>query len=304
MVSKHPQGTYLPFTGVSRVLMNTKDQIWIADKYRSIFEASSSINLNDLFSGSPGKVVRIEDEKRIYYFSIGQSNSKLCFYLKQEKPKLITHLKHILKNRKFYYFRTRHELELLRMYKAQGVPVVEPVAWGEQSIFGIPIRGFLVQLEVQGKEFTDLVKKATTYERTKLIRAYGKFVADLHSKGLISSVARVTDLICTSPLDGPQQSVTLVVIDRESGLLQVEPYTIETVSAALASTLIRFFIYIGPPSNRDVKLFLSAYLRNLSVIDRPSFRSIYLATSAMFEKMSAKYRARMNTDHYNASEAE
>jgi hypothetical protein len=67
----------MPGKDINRVLMNTKNQIWIADKYKGLFDASSSININDLFSGNPGKIVRIEDEKKIYYFGIQQANASL-----------------------------------------------------------------------------------------------------------------------------------------------------------------------------------------------------------------------------------
>ena len=267
-----------------------QDHFWIDEKYLDIFNSASLNDSENFYTDGVGQLIRAESEKSIRYFKIDSNGTSIGFYIKKEKPSLLSHIKYFLKTKTFYKLNTRHELDLIRLYQSQGISVVEPVALGEQYILGIPIRGFLIQREVVGKEFIDSIKEGTAEERMKLIKAYGKFVADLHSKGLISTVPRATDLICSSSLDIEWQNITLVAIDREKGPLQLEPYSIEKVGFALSSILVRFVIYIDVPSTNEVKCFLRSYLKYLGIDPKPSLREIIFVTKNNFDIMMDKYR--------------
>lgn len=274
-----------------------KDTFWIDDKYLDIFTGASLGDSKVFYNNDVGELIREEPEKKIRYFKIDSNGLNYGFYIKTESPNLLSQIKHLIKKRKFYRLSTRHELDLIRLYQSQGVSVVEPVALSEKYLLGIPIRGFLIQREVVGQELVDLMRGGTSEERIKLVKAYGKFVADLHSKGLISTVPRATDLICTSSLDIKWQNITLVVIDREKGPLQLERFSIDKVGHALSSILVRFIIYIDVPSTKEVLCFLRAYLKYLQVDHKPSLRNIYSITVRNFNIMRSKYRNQIDHDN-------
>ncbi len=99
------------------------------------------------------------------------------------------------------------EVRLLQLLRANGFLAMEPVAWGEQRLLGIPLRGFLVVREVKGEELADLFDRSNGYERQQLMKAFGRLTGRLHAKGFFQPV-RLKDLIHTD--------AGLVLIDRET----------------------------------------------------------------------------------------
>ena len=144
---------------------------------------------------------------------------------------------------------------------------------------GVPVSGFLVQEEVPGQEFTELMKNGSSRERIKLMKAYGKLIADLHSKGIISSVVRVTDLICTSTINKEWDAISLVIIDREKGKLEQEEFTFDSCVYYLSFILKRFFVFIGEPTGKEVCYFLKTYLEHLTVATKPDFRKLFFSVN-------------------------
>jgi len=285
--------------------MIIKNFLWVDEKYEELFKSVSLNNFKKLYNDTSGQLVRDKPEKSIHYFRITEAESINGFYIKKERPNFIFYLrnmvkKYFLKKKNNYGLKIRHELDLIRSYQKQGVSVVEPVAIGEQSVFGIPIRGFLVQKEVAGDEFTGLLKKSSAKERIRLIKTYAKFLAELHSKGLISTITRVTDCICTSSVDIPWQNISLVVIDREKGPLEIETFSLEKAGYALASILIRFFIYIDAPSNREIKYFLKTYIQHIDIPSKPSLKDLFLHTQCNFTKLLKKYKNQIDISHHTS----
>ncbi len=259
--------------------------IWFNRKYNCFFEESSLTEFNKFNDPDLGILIRKEREKTVRYFTLERQGETLGFYIKESRPSLLSHLKYLVKQRRFCKLTTRHELDLLRLYKEQGVSVVDPAVWGEKRFFGIPVSGFLVQREVVGKELTELLIRGDSQERISLLRAYGKFVARQHSAGLLSSVARVTDMICTSQQNRPWDDIVLVVIDRERGPLCSESYSLEKASKSLADILVRFLIYVGVPTTKEICYFLKTYLQNIEIDKKPSFHELFHRSDIQFKSM-------------------
>ena len=270
--------------------MIIKNYLWISEQFNEVLESASLNNSESFYSDKFGHLIRQESEKSIRYFQINHKGAKFGFYVKKEHPTFSSHLKYFLKKRRFCKLNTRHELDLIQLYQRLGVSVVEPVALGEQRVLGIPIRGFIIQKEVVGHEFIDLMKEGSSEERIKLLKAYGKLVGELHSKGLITSIVRVTDLICVSPMDVPWEDIKLMVIDREKGPLKIEQFSSAKAASILASILIRFFIYVDSPSVKEVQCFLRSYLKHLNVNEKIFFREIFLEVKSQFEVLYKKYK--------------
>jgi len=257
------------------------NNFWVDENYKQLFDSASFSKPEDFINKNIGQLVRAEPEKSIRFFEIKQFGKTFGFYLKHDHPKWFTGIKRFIRHQYAYKLAALHELQMIRLYQSQSVSVVIPVAWGEQRICGIPVRGFLIQEQVKGREFTDLAKNGSGAERIKLIRAYGKLVANLHSKGLISSVVRVTDLICTSNVDIKWENITLVIIDREKGKLELEEFSLEKCIVALSSIFLRFNVYIDEPKIKEICYFLKTYLKYLDVEIKPSFRELFWHTNSI-----------------------
>ena len=110
---------------------------------------------------------------------------------------------------------TSREVLLLELFRDQGIPVMNPVAWGEHTVLGWPIRGFILVEEVVGNKFVDVYRGASLRVRRRLFRLYGELVGALHRKGIDSNV-RPEDLICVSDNYANFRNC-FVVIDCERG---------------------------------------------------------------------------------------
>jgi len=253
----------------------SSEHCWIDKHYTELFSSASLIQYTDFVRNELGESIRVEEEKSISSFQINQSGKRYGFYIKVEFPKWYKVIKKILSRRHSHALASSHELQLLKFYKKNNISVVVPVAWGERRVCGIPLAGFLVQEEVQGQEFTQLVKNGSKEERLKLIKAYGKLLAELHSKGILSSAVRVTDLICTSEINVPWHEISLVVIDREKGKLVREKFTFDQCAYSLSFLLKRFYVFIGEPTLKEVCCFLNVYLANLDVTPKPVFKKLF-----------------------------
>ena len=248
---------------------------WIDDNYSDLFNSSSFCCYDDFVRGGFGKLIRVEQEKSITFFDIDQAGLKKGFYLKWEFPKWYKVVKRFLDFKNENKLASLHELQIIQFYLENNLPVVTPVAWGEKRIFGIPVSGFIVQKEVQGVEFTSLMETASRQERMKLMRAYGKLIAELHSKGIISSTVRVTDLICTSSINIKWDEISFVIIDRENGEIEYEKFTFQECVHCLSFILKRFFVFIGEPTSKEICYFLKTYLKYLDIEDKPIFKQLY-----------------------------
>lgn len=99
------------------------------------------------------------------------------------------------------------EVKMLLTLRSAGFAVMEPVAWGEESIGWFKVRGFLLVREVIGKEVTELFDCLSEREKCALMVQVGQLVGRLHAQGFFHPV-RLKDLILTN--------TGLVLIDRET----------------------------------------------------------------------------------------
>jgi hypothetical protein len=184
------------------------------------------------------------------------------FYIKIKKASFGKFCKTALLAGQGFYISTTHEFHLFNLYKKLGFPVVKCVAYGEKLLFNAPVEGFIIQEAVVGEEYTVLFKKSPCMVQRTLISAYGILSARLHLKGLISSIVRVTDLVCTRYSENFHK-VKFVIIDREKGPLEIESITFTKVTDSLASILVRHLIYCGEMKNEYFTMFFDSYFKEL-----------------------------------------
>lgn len=262
---------------------------WVDKQYQKIFQENGLDSFQSFYNCSSGRLVRGGKQKTIKYFSLNNGCRREGFYLKKQHKHLFDHVKALLRGREIPKSDTQHEVKLLAFYKANEIPVVETVAWGEQRCLGIPLRGYIVLQEVKGEEFVNKVRSGTVKERKRLIKAYGRFLGSLHSKGLISSKARVTDVICGSTEPEDWRNYEYVLIDREKGPLEVEEVEFELVSKVLADILVRFVLYIGMPSIKEIVCFLKAYTEMVDIHLNIDWKQLYVYSEKHFKNSMNRY---------------
>ena len=157
---------------------------------------------------------------------------------------------------------TARELMLLELMRQEGIPVMSPVAWGEQRILGCSITGFILVEEVVGREFVDVYRGASLRVRRRLFLLYGGLMGTLHRKGIDSKV-RPQDLICVSD-DYTNFQNCFVVIDRERGQSHVVELSTEQCGSRLGDIWVKGMFLIGLGERSELLAFLSGYLTEVS----------------------------------------
>lgn len=119
-------------------------------------------------------------------------------------------LRHLL--RPLLFFRrpcsmAMRELQMLQALRQAGFPAMEPLAWGERRVLGIPVGGFLVVNEVRGELADRLLSTLSDDGRASFLKEVGALLGKLHAAGFYQPV-RLKDLI--------KSEQGLVLIDRET----------------------------------------------------------------------------------------
>ncbi len=120
------------------------------------------------------------------------------------------------------------EKRLLDRLRAAGFATMEPVAWGEKRICGLPVSGFLVVKEIAGPNVGDLYDDADVVEKQHIMRQAGVLLGQLHAHGFFQPV-RLKDMI--NSRDG------FALIDRETS----KPWPTRFSLTKCASLLARSF---------------------------------------------------------------
>jgi tRNA A-37 threonylcarbamoyl transferase component Bud32 len=123
------------------------------------------------------------------------------------------------------------ELRLVNALAGEGFAVMEPVAWGESTIAGIPQEGFLVVRSIPGRSFAEVYDDSSGANRLAMMGRLGELLGRLHARGFFQHL-RFKDLIET-PCGG------LTIIDRESGRPWARRFSIRGAMTSLARTARR-----------------------------------------------------------------
>ncbi len=174
-------------------------------------------DLNDfdrLMHAEIGDVVVREPFREVRRIDLPDGNRARCLYLKR-----CTHQALRKSLRSWRRFTSPHienvrEYRMVDALRRAGMPVMEPIAWGEQRVLGFPRRGFLLVRGVEGIEVTAILARPDHPNRKPIIEAIGRLLGRLHGCGFYEAV-RPRDLICTTQ-SAQAEATRLVLIDRES----------------------------------------------------------------------------------------
>ena len=156
------------------------------------------------------------------------------------------------------------ELLILELFRDQGIPAMNAVAWGERTVFGWPVRGFILVEEVVGREFVEIYRDASLRSRRRMMWVYGELMGTLHHRGIMSKV-RLCDLIWISQ-DYTTFRKCLVVIDRERGQTRLVDISLKQRGKALADIWVKGCFIIGPGERSELIAFLAGYFAESGIL--------------------------------------
>jgi hypothetical protein len=228
------------------------------------FLASIGISqFQDFVNYSDGKLVSRPSKRHVRTLYLNLDGERRKYFLKQDgfqRPQ------EVLKAWRRYQqpcSDTARELLILKLFRAHGIPVMNPVAWGECSIFGWSLGGFILVEEVVGSEFVEVYGAASLRVRRCLMRVHGELMGTLHDRGIESKV-HPRDLICISQ-DYETFRKCLVVIDRERGCIHHVSLSLKDWGKALAEIWVKGAFTIGRGAPSELLAFLSGYFAALGI---------------------------------------
>lgn len=140
-----------------------------------------------------------------------------------------------------------------------GIPVMRPLAWGEERRYLLPVKGFLLVEGVKGTDLASLYSSSTSSERLLLMEGFGRFVGRLHRKGFFQAV-RLKDVFC----EYIDNKYSFVLIDRETSKpwasIFLKHRCINSLARAYRRTLRDGFNF----TIEEIKGFINNYLNEIN----------------------------------------
>jgi lipopolysaccharide kinase (Kdo/WaaP) family protein len=211
----------------------------------------------DFVNYSVGKLVSRPSKRHVRTLYLDIAGEKRKYFLKQAGVQPIQLVLKAWSKFQLPCSDTARELLILELFRAHGIPVMSPVAWGECRVLGWSVRGFILVEEVVGKEFVEVYRDASLRSRRRLMRVHGELMGTLHQKGIESKV-HPRDLICVSQ-DYSTFKKCLVVIDRERGLTRQMNISLKKRAKTLAEIWVKGAFTIGRGERSELLAFLSGY---------------------------------------------
>ncbi len=186
--------------------------------------------------------------------------------------------------------RSIKEFQLITHLKANGFPVMIPVAWGEQRLFGLPIRGVLVVKEIKGIELEDAFLNGNHHERCTLAKQLGEFLGRLNNAGFFH-IIRLKDIIIAASNDEYWDAKSLVLIDREVTKPWPRKFSPEKCCYCLARCYAKFIRAEFTFTPKQFSIFLNAYIKEIKQKWEPTRQELLQKTSKHLKKIlkSARY---------------
>lgn len=211
----------------------------------------------DFVDYSGGKLVSRPSKRHVRTILLDVAGERKKYFLKQDGFQLLRETLKAWRRFQWPCSHTVRELLILQLFRDHEIPVMNPVAWGEQRIFGWSIGGFILVEEVVGKEFVEVYRAASLPRRRRLMWVHGELMGTLHEKGIESKV-HPRDLICISENYESFRNC-LVVIDRERGSTHSVRLSVKDRGEMLAEIWVKGAFTIGRGASSELLAFLAGY---------------------------------------------
>lgn len=234
----------------------------IKTEFRSSLQSAGLDSFEALVARPIGETVVLDKEGcQVRRISLKHDGEDKTFYLKRiALESRIKAMRMAIYGRRPRSGAIREQMMLSHL-NAAGFATMGAVAWGEERLFGIPLRGFLLVEAVEGSELSSLFKRGERKQREQLARAAGGLLGRLHGSGFYQAV-RFKDVFAKGAAHTLSAS-DLVLIDRETSKPWPSPFftyycfrSLKRIHRRNIRDGIRF-------NDTELKLFADAYVEAL-----------------------------------------
>ncbi len=190
------------------------DRYHVNPKYRSALLAAGLGDFASAFSTQGGELAsEADDMAEVRRITLPVAEGRITCYLKKSFNEPQARLLRSLAYGRRPHTGAIREYLLLKRLADHGFDVMEAMAWGESTRFGLPLRGFMLTREVSGIDADKIHRQGDAAARKQLHHDYGQLVGRLHAAGFFQPV-RLKDMICRNADANSSGPFQLVLIDR------------------------------------------------------------------------------------------
>jgi hypothetical protein len=211
----------------------------------------------DFVDYSDGLVVSRPSKRPVRSLYLTVAGHRRKYFLKQAWGESIRGVLKALCRHQAPHSSAIRELFIIELFRDQGIPVMNAVAWGEHKVFGWPVAGFLLVEEVVGGNFVNAYREVSLRIRRRMMWVYGELMGALHQRGIRSNVL-LRDLIFTSQVYTTFRKC-LVVIDREHGLPYSVNISLKQRGKALGENWVKGALLFIRGERSELLAFLAGY---------------------------------------------
>ncbi len=232
------------------------ERICISPGFAAVLERHRLSGFHTFMHEAVGSELSRDREREVRMISLAEEGAELRFFLKRRhRESWLGTFSTLLRGRPPLSGPLRERLLVQSLRKA-GFAAMEPAAWGQRSVLGVPVCGFILVVGIPGISVAEAFERSAGRRRLDLMERIGLLVGALHRKGFLHPV-RLKDLILR------ERDGELVLIDRESRKPWRSSYSsrkgIRSIARAARRTL-RDGHRIGPGS---ASAFVRGYLRSV-----------------------------------------
>jgi hypothetical protein len=176
---------------------------------RDLFRQVGLEDYRDFMESCPGEEISNLRLREVRRFEVQGAQGTERFFLKRRGSEPPLRLLRMLIYGQRPTSGAGREYMMANLLRSAGFEAMEPVAWGETRLGGVPREGFLVVRAVPGESVAEVFERTAPPERRILMERVGELLGRLHRQRF-TQVVRLKDVILRP--DG-----ALVLIDRETG---------------------------------------------------------------------------------------
>ncbi len=230
------------------------EQICISPDFATVLDRHRLSGFRTLMHEAVGSELSRDRQREVRMISLEEEGGELRFFLKRRhRESQLGTFSTLLCGKPPLSGPLRERL-LVQSLREAGFAAMEPAAWGQRSILGVPVCGFILVAGISGISAAEAFERSGGKQRLELMERIGQLAGALHRKGFLHPV-RLKDLILR---DGDGE---LVLIDRESRKPWRSSYSSRKGNRSIARAArrtLRDGHRIGPGS---ASAFVRGYLR-------------------------------------------
>lgn len=181
-------------------------KVIFVDSWSAFFAESGLKSFDDFFEHPAAETIGTNTRRSVTAFSLGADSQKKTFFMKRFfRP----HFKDMLFTRRNLgesCSQGRYEWENARLLLDGGIDTYRPVCYGENTMWGLETKSFVVTEELQAKCLTDFVRQEwqglQRQQKEKIMTELAAFVRRIHALNISLPDLYVCHIYLTENTDG------------------------------------------------------------------------------------------------------